>query len=352
MNPARSIYVSTIVVSLLLACSSSSNNIGLNDGGTRPSDSGAGGSSSVCTLSCDDGHECTVDTCVNTKCQHSIGPRTGATACPTGQYCTLDSGCVAAPACSTADQCIAAWKDDACKTNVKCEAASSVCTFDLLDKDGDGHAPQICGGDDCDDADATIKPGRVEACNGIDDDCDGLIDEDDADTPICGKLLACSNGKCTCKPEYVCGSSCADVSSDVGNCGSCGHSCGTSYGYESGKGVGYWSCVAGTCQCSTIACGSVCTDLNTDNQNCGACGVVCSDLDPNSWCLNGQCGRHCLWDNSITCASSEICKYDNLSSDCVPDPCPGQALSCDAPCNAGSNCATCTVGSSHNLWCR
>ncbi|MCB9693638.1 MAG: hypothetical protein H6736_17635 [Alphaproteobacteria bacterium] len=41
------------------------------------------------------------------------------------------------------------------------------------DADGDGHF----AGEDCDDANAAINPGAVERCNGIDDDCDGDIDE-------------------------------------------------------------------------------------------------------------------------------------------------------------------------------
>jgi hypothetical protein len=263
------------------------------------------------------------------------------------------------------DQCVAAWKDDACKTNIKCEAASSVCTFDLLDKDADGHSPQICGGDDCDDSKDTVHPGAAETCNAVDDNCNGVVDEDHANIPInspgitptdaiCGTdRMTCANGQCVCKPENLCGTTCTDVSSDASNCGACGHSCGTSYGSVSHNGVGYWSCVAGTCQCSTVACGSVCTDLSSDNQNCGACGVVCADLDPNSWCLNGQCGRHCAWNTSISCSSTQVCKYTSAyGSECIPDPCPGQVLSCDAPCNASNNCAGCNAYTSHNLHCQ
>lgn len=343
MNPSRSVYVPTIIVTLLLAglaCSSKSK----DDAGQK--DSGTGDSQSVCTQSCDDGHDCTVDTCVSNKCQHSIGPKAGATACLSGQYCTLDSGCVAAPACSTADQCVADWKDDACKVNIKCEAASSVCTFDLLDKDGDGHSPKICGGDDCNDNNASIHPGAAEKCNGVDDDCDGVVDEDDGSTPLCGKLSVCTNGTCTCKPEFVCGTTCTDVSTDPGNCGSCGHSCGTNTGAE-------WICVSGQCQCSGDACGTVCTVLQSDNANCGACGTVCAALDVNSWCQTGQCGRHCMETMSLTCSSNEVCRYTSANgSECIPDPCPGQALSCDAPCNADNNCAPCNAWGRGNLRCQ
>ncbi len=51
---------------------------------------------------------------------------------------------------------------------------------DEADDDGDGW--RICAGD-CDDADATRYPGAEEQCNGIDDDCNGspAVAEDDED---------------------------------------------------------------------------------------------------------------------------------------------------------------------------
>lgn len=45
------------------------------------------------------------------------------------------------------------------------------------DADGDGYPVDF----DCDDTNAQIKPFGVEKCNGIDDDCDGLVDEQNPD---------------------------------------------------------------------------------------------------------------------------------------------------------------------------
>jgi hypothetical protein len=44
---------------------------------------------------------------------------------------------------------------------------------DGVDGDGDGVASIASGGLDCADADPAVFPGASEACNGVDDDCDG-----------------------------------------------------------------------------------------------------------------------------------------------------------------------------------
>ena len=57
---------------------------------------------------------------------------------------------------------------------------------DCDDGDSDGYGDPACGGYDCDDTESGVNPGAEEVCtNGIDDDCDGLIDMDD---PQCGNI--------------------------------------------------------------------------------------------------------------------------------------------------------------------
>ena len=50
------------------------------------------------------------------------------------------------------------------------------CPAPVDDADGDGFDAT----EDCDDADPDVFPGADERCNGVDDDCDGEVDEDDA----------------------------------------------------------------------------------------------------------------------------------------------------------------------------
>lgn len=46
-----------------------------------------------------------------------------------------------------------------------------------VDADGDGWSEDL----DCNDADAAINPDALERCDGLDNDCDGLIDDQDSD---------------------------------------------------------------------------------------------------------------------------------------------------------------------------
>ena len=53
--------------------------------------------------------------------------------------------------------------------------ASAVATVVDCDVDGDLYTIPLCGGNDCNDANPFINPGGTEVCNGLDDNCDGIL---------------------------------------------------------------------------------------------------------------------------------------------------------------------------------
>src|SRR5262249_10589961 len=103
---------------------------------TSSSSSGAGGCTSA--ADCDDGFDCTIDSCVGGQCLHVGGPNSGTTVCPPGKYCDAAAGCVPAPVCADDSACLQKWQADVCKTNIHCDGATATCKFDVLDKDKDG----------------------------------------------------------------------------------------------------------------------------------------------------------------------------------------------------------------------
>jgi hypothetical protein len=84
----------------------------------------------------------------------------------------------------------------------------AACPLWYQDSDGDGHGnaavtlasctqpPGYVGfGDDCNDSSAASYPGAAEVCNGLDDDCDTVID--DGGNTLCNDGDACSADICT-----------------------------------------------------------------------------------------------------------------------------------------------------------
>jgi MYXO-CTERM domain-containing protein len=89
--------------------------------------------------------------------------------------------------------------------------AGYVCSAACEDSDGDGHAAENCGGDDCDDSNAGVHPDEAETCNQVDDNCDGQTDEGlDADKDgydTCAAPIDCNDEDDTVHPgaDEICG---------------------------------------------------------------------------------------------------------------------------------------------------
>jgi len=114
---------------------------------------------------------CTAGTCLPRSC-------TAPEECDDGNLCTGTEACTAmACAAGTPLDC-----DDVVPcTEDRCDPAAG-CSHRLIDMDFDGHAPASLGacGDDCNDMARSVYPGAPDGCDGLDNDCDGVIDEDES----------------------------------------------------------------------------------------------------------------------------------------------------------------------------
>ncbi|MFO0686152.1 MAG: MopE-related protein [Sandaracinus sp.] len=157
-------------------------------------------------------------------------------------------------------------RDNDCDGNTD----ENVMVMSWPDADGDGWGdatatPEVgctvasfaaSAGGDCADDDDAIHPRVPDRCNGVDDDCDGNVDENG--TVLCGTHLdtstvECIAGRCVttgcsgttidCNEDGADGCE-VDVCGDPSHCGSCARDCGTHVS-------GY--CRAGACGLSGIA---------------------------------------------------------------------------------------------------
>ncbi len=167
---------------------------------------GAPGSGCASDADCDDDNACTDDACTDGRCDHS--PNTAP--CSDGDSCTFADRCLGGicqgtPLDADGDGYVCARcggddcddRDPDIHPSTECDdgdpcTGPDICSDgicrpgELLDRDGDGAAPVECGGDDCDDAragvgaDAAEGPADGSCRDGLDNDCDGLTDSQEA----------------------------------------------------------------------------------------------------------------------------------------------------------------------------
>lgn len=200
------------------------------------------------------------------------------------------------------------WRFQIRGGTVMCPGAGGPCNTGMQGVCSEGRLQCVGSGTSCV---PVVSPGP-RRCNGLDNDCDGMIDTGDDLCPVgsvCDRgacVPRCVEGSCfageTCTPQGTCvETACADVTCPAGQ-----------------------QCRGGRCvgACEGVVCphGQVC--------RAGRCvdpceGVTC---EMGSVCVDGLCQARCP---CRSCASGESCTSDGR---CVPSAC------ASVTCGAGQYC--------------
>ncbi|MFO0553331.1 MAG: MYXO-CTERM sorting domain-containing protein [Polyangiaceae bacterium] len=186
----------------------------------------------------------------------------------------------------------------------------------------------------------------AESCDGLDDDCNGLVDDGDLCSAgfLCDKgacVEKCGTGEFVCPPNKVCDAAgfcvdppCLNVDCDAGQVchdGDCVAPCDgvvCPYPQQCRVGVCVDPCASVTCDAGQVCDGGVCVTSCSclpcaNNLACeGASGLCvepgCVDVmcDPGSHCVGGACVDDCA---NASCPAGQICS----AGACIDDPNPG-----------------------------
>ena len=269
--------------------------------------------------------------------------------------------------------------DEGCTASTTTSVAVSTTTTSVLaciDADGDTYGVNCAAGPDCDDTNSAVHPGATEICNGIDDNCDGSTDEGFN----VGGSCSAGTGECLRTGHFVCSAGAAVCDAVPGTpvaetCDGLDNDCdGVVDNGNPGGGVACSTGKLGICSAGTTACtnGSIVCNQNqqpgpetcngldddcdgvVDNGNPGG-GAACSTGKPGI-CSAGTtaCTNGAPVCNQNQQPVAEIC--DGLDNDCdgvVDNGNPGGGGACitglPGVCSAGTKvCAYGVVGCSPN----
>jgi hypothetical protein len=179
-------------------------------------------------------------------------------------------------------------------------------------------------------------PTPAETCNGEDDDCDGTIDEGELceGDGVCvdgGCREPCAFGECAnggefCHPDLgVCVTPCVGVDCPRGTvCNMATNACDDPCaGVNCGGGDRCWlgECVPDDCVSTGCDEGSVCNGVECVPDPC-----VSANCAEGEFCRGGQCIPTCA---QVSCALYSVC----VDGDCVEDPCGGIQCADGSACN-------------------
>ncbi|MGI8476733.1 MAG: hypothetical protein ACR2OO_10220, partial [Thermomicrobiales bacterium] len=196
------------------------------------------------------------------------GNAPGGADCPSGVVC---AGVCCQPAAGlTPDSMVC--NAGACDCTYSCAAAGC--------GGGDGSIVNTCGSDP--------QPHCHSECNvPADTGCGDMACTDgtrlNPDTCTCDPTGGATKDPCGGTGWTDCSGTCADLSKDGQNCGSCGNFCGTLMVCSAG------SCVDVCALNGLLACGGTCVNATVDPNNCGVCGLSCAGRSPLGVCFGGQC---------------------------------------------------------------